>query len=635
MKKTFIYMMMAVAAVGFTACETDDTDFSEIIDGTSSDEDDSDDSSGSDDSGSTDDSSSSTSTDLTITQSTSISKAVEVNWSSSAAEITVASDIYSYLTFAGSGSQVKITSNSSLTDEITYTLSGSSSKGSFYLDGSTDATVVLNSLTLTCADSAAVNIENGKRINVDVEGTNTLKDGASSTGKGALMINGHSQFTGSGTLKLYGYTSNGFWADEYIQLKQSFTGSLIVTYAAGDGINVNQFMEVNGGTVKISGVLGDGIQINADDKYVGYFNVDGGTIDISTTAAANKSIKAEGYIHIDDDKSTPTITITNSGTGEYDSDDKEVKGAACMSSDSNVTIDAGTITLTASGNGGKGLKCDSLFTMNGGTLVISTSGTAYTSNGDSTYPKGLRAGTAASTTNGTAVGGIVINDGTIDITLSGQGEGAEGMESKNTIYINGGTVNIDSYDDCINSAKDLHLAGGTVTVMASNNDGIDSNGDLYVEGGTIIALGASAPENGIDAAEGYNIYFNGGSILAAGGSGITPSSSSSQAYISTSGTVSAGSTITLSDGSNTLASFTIPSSYAGQTSTSGGAPNGGGGPGSGGGSASGSIIISCAGISSGSSYTLTNGSSTSTVTSQTSSSSSTGGGGNQGGPNGK
>ncbi len=621
MKKTFIYIMMALATVGFTACENDDTDFSSIINGTSSDDDDSDDDSSSDDSGS-----SSSSTDLTITESSSLSKAVEINWTSSAAELTVASDIYSYLTIAGSGTQVSITSSSSLTSEITYTLSGSASKGSFYLDGSTDATVVLNGLTLTCADSAAVNIQNGKRINVDVEGTNTLKDGTSSSGKGALMINGHSQFTGSGTLTLFGYASNGFWADEYIQFKQSFTGSLIVTYAAGDGINANQFVEVNGGTIKISGVMGDGIQINADDKYCGYFNVDGGTIDITTTAAANKSIKAEGYIHIDDDKSTPTITISNSGSGEYDSDDAEVKGAACMSSDGNVTIDAGTITLTASGNGGKGLKCDSLFTMNGGTLTISTSGTAYTSNGDSTYPKGLRAGTSASSSSSSAVGGIVINGGTIDITLSGQGEGAEGMESKNTIYINDGTVNIDSYDDCINSAKDLHIAGGTVTVMASNNDGIDSNGDLYIEGGTIIALGASAPENGIDAAEGYSIYFNGGSILAAGGSGITPASSSSQAYISTSGTVSASSTITLSNGSTTLASFTIPSSYAGQTSSSGGSPNGGGGPGSGGGSASGSIIISCAGITSGSSYTLTNGSSTSTVTGQTGSGSNTRGG---------
>lgn len=617
--------MMMLAAVGFTACENDDTDFSSIIDGTSSDEDDSSDDSGSDDSGSSgsdDSGSSSSSTDLTITQSSSLTNAVEVNWTSSAAELTVASDIYSYLTIAGSGTQVSITSSSSLSSEVTYTLSGSASKGSFYLDGSTDATVVLNSLSLTCADSAAVNIENGKRINVDVEGTNTLKDGTSSSGKGALMINGHSQFTGSGTLNLYGMAGHAFWSDEYIQLKKSFTGSIIVAYAAGDGINTNQFFNMNGGNVKISGVMGDGIQVNADDKYTGYVDIEGGTIDITTTGAANKSIKADGSILINDEKSTPTITINNSGSGEYDSDDADVKGAACLASDADVTIDAGTITLTATGNGGKGLKCDSLFTMNGGTLTITTSGTAYTSNNCSTYPKGIRAGTSASSSSsGSAVGGIVINGGTIDITLSGQGEGAEGMESKNTIYINDGTINIDSYDDAINSAKDLHIAGGTVTVMASNNDGIDSNGNLYIEGGTIIALGGSAPENGVDAAEGYSVYFNGGTILAAGGSGITPASSSSQAYISTSGTVSANSTVTLSSGSTTLASFTIPSSYAGQTSSSGGAPNGGGGgPGSGGGSASGSIIISCAGISSGSSYTLTNGSSSSTVTGQTGSS---------------
>ena len=501
---------MALAVVGFSACENDDTDFSDIINNNSGSG-----SQGGEGGGEEGGGTGGNTSDLTITQSSSLSKAVEINWTSVAAELTVASDIYSSLTFEGTGTQVIISSSASLTDEVTYTLSGTASKGSFFLNGSTDATVAFNGLTLTCADSAAVNIQNGKRINVVVEGTNTLKDGAKSSGKGALVINGHSQFSGSGTLTLYGMVSHAFWADEYIQLKQSFTGSLVVTYAASDGINVNQYFEQNGGTVKISGIMGDGLQVNADEKYTGYVNINGGTIDISAAGAGCKGIKAAGNIRIDDDKSAPVITIANSGTGTYDDTNRKAVGAACMTSDADITIDAGTITLNATGNGGKGLKCDSTFTMNGGTLSISTSGTGFTSNGDSTYPKGLKAGTDS----GTLAGGIVINGGNVSVTVSGKASGCEGMERDNIITIKGGVTTVNAYDDAINSGSDMTVEGGCVYARSTNNDGIDTNGNCYIKGGLVYAISGNAPEVAIDAnsEEQKKLYVTGGTIVALGG----------------------------------------------------------------------------------------------------------------------
>ena len=506
---------MSLTAVGFSACESDDTDFSDIINNNSSGGSQGGEGGGEEGGGEEGGGAGGNTSDLTITQSSSLSKAVEINWTSVAAELTVASDIYSSLTFEGSGTQVKITSAATLTDEVTYTLSGTASKGSFFLNGSTDATVAFNGLTLTCADSAAVNIQNGKRINVVVEGINTLKDGTKNTGKGTLVINGHSQFSGSGTLTLYGMASHAFWADEYIQLKQSFTGSLVVTYAASDGINVNQYFEQNGGTVKISGIMGDGLQVNADEKYTGYVNINGGTIDISAAGAGCKGIKAAGYIHIDDDKSTPVITIANSGTGTYDDTNRKAVGAACMTSDADITIDAGTITLSATGNGGKGLKCDSTFTMNDGTLTISTSGTAYTSNGDSTYPKGLKAGTDS----GTLAGGIVINGGTVSVNCSGKASGCEGMESDNIITIKGGVTTVAAYDDAINSGSDMTVEGGCVYARSTNNDGIDTNGNCYIKGGLVYAISGNAPEVAIDAnSEAQKkLYLTGGTIVALGG----------------------------------------------------------------------------------------------------------------------
>lgn len=568
---------------------------------------------------------------------------VSVVYNGSSAAVSVAGNCMQHLSVTASGATVSILQADGLTEEVTYTLSGSSTNGSFYLDGNLKATVVLSDLSLTCTTTAPVNIQNGKRINLELVGTTTLKDAATSNGKGALMVNGHSEIYGSGVLNLYGYAKHAYWADEYIQLKKSLTGTVNILYAAKDGINVNQYFEQNGGTLRISGVLDDGLQVGADDEYSGYANIQGGTLEITCTAAGTKCLKTDGSVTIGNAKSTPVITLTNSGTGLWDSTDKEVKGAACISSDASITLDTCTLTCTATGNGGKGIKCDSVFTMNAGTVSVSTSGKRYVYyNGtvyDGTYsgggggggwggqssladscktsPKGIRVGIKASWKTGNQpVGALVINGGSLTVSVSGAQDGSEGVECKNTITINGGTVDVYAYDDAVNSAKDMNINGGTVSVVSANNDGLDSNYDLFVNGGTVIACGAKSPECCFDALEGRNFYFNGGYILGIGGSSVTPGSGSSQCYVSTSGSATAGSTITLknSGSTTTYATFTVPAKY---TSTSSG---GGGRPGWGGSSGS-NIIVSCPDIVSGTSYKLTVGTSTSSVTGKTGSSS--------------
>lgn len=71
-------------------------------------------------------------------------------------------------------------------------------------------------------------------------------------------------------------------------------------------------------------------------------------------------------------------------------------------------------------------------------------------------------------------------------------------------------------------------------------------------------------------------------------------------------------TFTTVDGADTLATFTVPSTYK-STSGSAWAP-GGGGPGPGRGRGGTYVMISTSGMTSGTSYTLTSGTSTTTVT---------------------
>ena len=477
---------------------------------------------------------------------------VKVAYSDASAEITVAGNIARLLTIAQTGAHVSIIQSADVAEEITYTLSGTSSDGGFYNEGAYKATVELNNLNLTNISAvysgAAVHIQNSKRIKVKpLNGTtNTLVDAVSGKQKGCLYIKGHAEFAQKGTLNVTGNVKHGIKTGEYISIKNA---TINVLSAVGDGINCEQFFLMESGTITINNVADDGLQCDIEDTTVGSTGetaehegedsgniyIAGGTLTMNVTGVACKGIKSEGNIAI----SGGDITISTSGIGMWDTTDLETKAAACISSDANITISGGTLNLTSTGSGGKGLKCDSLLTFTGGTMTIKTTGALYYNNGttentnytgntdniDSKYyssPKGIKAGTKTESGSGwyvtyTYAGGIVISGGKISVSTSGRN--AEGIESKSTLIINNGEVVVNAYDDGINAASDLTINGGLVYSRSTNNDGIDANGNVYIKGGLVYAIGASSPEVAIDAnsEEQKKLYVQGGTIVAVGG----------------------------------------------------------------------------------------------------------------------
>lgn len=580
---------------------------------------------------------------------------VTVTYNGTSASVVVAGNIAQYVEPTLSGTHVCIAQSDDLSadnaGEIVYSLTGNSSDGEFYMSGSYKSTVELNGLTLTNVNpvysGAAIHVQNGKRINVKViTGTsNTLTDAASGSQKGCLYVKGHAEFKQKGTLNVYGNVKHAIKSGEYISLKNA---TINVLSAVGDGISCNQYFLMESGTININGVGDDGIQCDLEgtestgeladheDEDSGNIYISGGTITINTAAIASKGIKCVGDMNI----TGGTINITTTGKGAWDEDDLETKAACCLSSDGNMNVSGGDLTLNSSGSGGKGMKCDGYMNLTGGTIDVTTTGGLYYNNGttentnytgntdnvNSNYyssPKGIKAGlkTSASSYSYTYSGGLVISGATV--TVSTSGNNGEGIESKNQMTISDGSVTVNSHDDGINSAKEMYLEGGTITVVAANNDAIDANANLYVKGGTIIACGASGAECGLDAAEGYNLYVTGGTLLAIGGNNnAVTATTGSQCVLSTSGNVTAGSTIKVQNNSgSTLATFTVPANY----SSSGGtnpwfAP--GGGPGGGA-----KILISCSGLTSGTSYVVYNGSSSSNATASTSTSGGMGPGG--------
>lgn len=581
-------------------------------------------------------------THMYVDQSDVTDNSVTVSYQGSEALVTVAGNVARYVTPSILGAHVTIGQSDAAADttcgEITYALSGTSTDGAFVMTGSYKASLELNGLALTNPDGAAIDIQDGKRINLTVKKNtdNTLTDGIGGSQKGCLACKGHLELKGKGTLNLYGNTAHALYAKEYVEMKNC---TVNVLSAVKDGINCNQYFLQESGTLSLTGLGDDAVQVSykdatnreADDT--GAITMAGGTLKATVTGRASKGLKAEG----DFTMTAGAMTVTTTGDGTWDSSEQKTKASACVSADGAVQISGGTLTLTSSGSGGKGVGCDGDLAIQGGTLQVTTTGgmyayvngteyTNYTGQADrlttaqKSSPKGIR-----------AEGNVVIGGG--DITVSTAGNNAEGIESKKELTINNGTILVNAYDDAINSSSHMHINGGDITVVAKNNDGLDANGNMYVNGGLIKAFGTSAPECGIDANEedGYSVVFTGGTLLAVGGGNSVPSTSAStQPYVSGNLSVTAGNVVSLVNGTDTLATFTVPSTYTassqggmggraaapGGQGGPGGGPGGQGGPGGGpGGQGSGgSVLITCAGLTQGSSYTITNGSSSTSAT---------------------
>lgn len=550
------------------------------------------------------------------------SNTVQVEYQGDNASVSVAGNIARYVDVTVAGAYVSIIQSSEVGEdtcgEITYILKGESTTGGFYAEGSYKSSYELQGLSLTNPAGAAIDIQNGKRISLSVKsGTeNTLVDGAGGSQKGALVVKGHLEIKGKGTLTVSGNTSHAIYAKEYITLKNA---SVYVVSAVKDGLNCNQYFAMESGLLDISGTGDDGMQVSFKDdadreaEDTGSIIISGGTLRATSSAAATKAVKADGFFTITGGE----LTASTSGTGKWDSAAAKTKAAACVSADGGISVEGGQTTLSATGAGGKGFNTDAEFRMDGGQVDITTTGGIYayvngreyenytgnTDNLDSdakSSPKGIKAD-----------GGVVFDGGVINVTTTGHG--GEGIESKSELTINDGVLNIRSYDDAINSAGNMYINGGVVTVIATGNDGLDSNKNLYINGGVVRAFGAGSPECGIDANDeaGYSVIFTGGMLLAAGGSNSTPSGSESvQPYLSLSNSLKAGNTVTVKSGDSVLASFEVPEGYNASGSSMGGRPGGFGG------SMGGGLLISCPGLVSGSTYTVTYGTTTATATAQ-------------------
>ena len=303
---------------------------------------------------------------------------VNVTYNGSTAKVIVAGNIAKNMTASVNGAHVVALQDANVAEEIVYTLQGNSTNGSFYQDGSFKATMQLNGLTLNNPDSAAINIRDGKRIAVElVEGTtNNLTDGTNGSQKGCFAVKGHTEFKGAGILNITGNSTHAFWGKEYVEIKKT-VGEINILGSKGDGFNINQYYLQNGGKVTVKNVADDGIQVSfetnddgtitEDVENTGEITLKGGTLDMNITSNGGKGVKTEGdFIMLGG-----TLKVVQSGN--LVAGDGDISYGTSVKADGNISIRGGSVDITNTAQGGKGLNAD-------GTIDIDESSATTTIN---------------------------------------------------------------------------------------------------------------------------------------------------------------------------------------------------------------------------------------------------------------
>ena len=452
-------------------------------------------------------------------ENTTIERTITVTFSTTA-DATVEGDDDGIVSISGND----VIATNTAGEVIRYVLTGTTTDGFFKLYSTKKQAIVLNGVSITNPDGAAINNQSKKRTFIVLnDGTkNFLTDGTNYSDatddedmKACFFSEGQLIFSGSGYLEVDANCKAGIRSDDYVRTLPKT--NIFVDASSGNGIRGNDAVIVTGGV-----------------------------ININITGTADKGISTDGEVRIDGGRTT----ILTSGGYEYDSDESDYTACSGIKADSLVTINGGELNIKSTGTGGKGINSDDQIVVNDGTVRIITTGKRQKDSKGSVSPKGIKAD-----------GNITFNGGQTQVRLEGSGDGTEAIESKSEIHIEAGTVECYSYDDAINSAGNLTIDGGYVYARAMNNDGIDSNKNLYLNGGVVIAEGGQQPECGIDAAEGYSAFINGGTVIAVGGGMQAISSSSKQACIAVS--ASLGTTVGVLDGTTAILGYTMPASNSG------------------------------------------------------------------------
>jgi hypothetical protein len=430
--------------------------------------------------------------------------------------------------------------------------------------------------------SGDITIQNGNlEINTNAESQRSIKvsgifnmsDGhlsINSTGNDGKGIKCDSTLILSGgviEVNVAGEGSNGISSDRHVSIEGADV-TIVSTSYDGKCFKSDGTFSMSGGSIDLthSGNISKGI------KAVGDITISGGTIDIQSSGSTEiidndptyctaikgdanviisggniiinlptsnhggKGISCAGNMTISGNN---TINIETHGDGATypATSPTDTYSSSCLRVEGNMQILSGNITLNSTGKAGKGIKVGQktgntytgTYTQGssngtGPTITISTTG-AQIGSGGGGWPPGPGGGSSSTKSSSKAikVGGLAtIYGGTTTVNTSTSG--AEGLESKTQINIEGGQHYFKCYDDCIGSSGKVFFNGGVTVCFSNGNDAVDSNagtaGAITIGNGVAFAYTTRGnPEEGFDCDNNSYIRITGTGIgISAGGS---------------------------------------------------------------------------------------------------------------------
>ena len=303
-----------------------------------------------------------------------------------------------------------------------------------------------------------------------------------------------STFTMSGgmlDISLYGDQSKGVKSNGDVRI----TGGILTGTAFGHAV-------IEGGDVSYCSIV-------KGDKNVYLSGVE---MNLAHHGRGGRCISADGDIYISG--GNYLFETTGDGSEYINAEDSiDYYTARCLGSDQNVLITKGTVSCISRGLGGKGMVSDHgmfLGEYEGAndslTINVITEGGSVLNDVDEDKrngcPKALKSGKELEVLSGN------INIKTCDM-------GGEGFESKDRMYIKGGNIILDTYDDGVNVERALNISNGNLYCCSENNDGIDSNGSIFISGGCIVSISKHEKDESFDVEKNY-ICFYGGTAIGIG-----------------------------------------------------------------------------------------------------------------------
>lgn len=352
-----------------------------------------------------------------------------------------------------SGNHVTVTSAKS---DVAYTLKGTTTNGSFKLYSDKKAQVTLDGVSITNPTGSAINIQSGKTMMIKLADgtTNNLEDGTEYTltdgeqQKGTFFSEGQLVFSGEGTLNVKSNYGHGIVSDDYVRVR----GGNIMINSVRDGISTSDRFIMYGGIVNITAQQ-DGIDVDE-----GYIEIGAGQLAVNAVdegiTASYEGDEDTGFV---DPLITPYIDIKGGLIKVVTTGDKG-HGIRAMST---FAMSGGIVQATVKGDGSKALMSEGDMLLVVGKITVFTEGDALYEDGDLSSSAGIR-----------SKGVLVVKD--ITLGVKSTGTGSKGIN-------NVGNVVLENCRTTIISSGATHKSNG----LDSRSRGIDTDGDLTLNGGVL------------------------------------------------------------------------------------------------------------------------------------------------------